>query len=63
MTFPDEATGADGRFVACAILVFAAASLACAVASNGFLTADALTHYLYAKYAFTEALTSEGPFT
>ena len=54
MTFPDEATGADGRFVTCAIVVFAAASLACAVSSNGFLTADALTHYLYAKYAFTD---------
>lgn len=34
--------------------VFAVLSLAFAVTSEGFLTADALTHYLYAKHAFTE---------
>jgi hypothetical protein len=35
-----------------AVLVFAVLSLTCAVTSDGFLTADALTHYLYAKHAF-----------
>lgn len=37
-----------------AVAVFSVASLACAVFSDGFLTADALTHYLYARYAFRE---------
>jgi hypothetical protein len=41
----------DTRAAWVAVLVFAVLSLACAVASDGFLTADALTHYLYAKYA------------
>ena len=35
-------------------LVFSVCSLACAILSDGFLTADALTHYLYAKYALWE---------
>ena len=55
-------TGAEPRIaptdepyvVPLALLVFALASIACAVTSGGFLTADALTHYLYAKYAFAE---------
>jgi hypothetical protein len=41
----------DTRAAWVAVLVFAILSLACAVTSNGFLTADALTHYLYAKHA------------
>ena len=36
------------------VAVFSLLSLACAVLSDGFLTADALTHYLYAKYALGE---------
>lgn len=45
----------DDRTVALrAVIVFAALSLTCAISSDGFLTADALTHYLYAKYAFAE---------
>src|SRR3954464_2025597 len=44
----------DTRAAWLAVLVFSALSLACAVASDGFLTADALTHYLYAKYAFRD---------
>jgi len=44
----------DIRFGWVAVIVFAAGSLACAALSDGFLTADALTHYLYAKYAFRE---------
>jgi hypothetical protein len=45
----------DDRMVAAlAAVVFTAASVTCAVLSDGFLTADALTHYLYAKYAFAE---------
>jgi hypothetical protein len=35
-----------------AVGLFACASTLCAVFSEGFLTADALTHFLYAKYAF-----------
>jgi hypothetical protein len=54
VTSPREATGADAKFAPSAILVFAGLSLACAIASDGFLTADALTHYLYAKYAFSD---------
>jgi hypothetical protein len=57
-----DATGAEpraaptnDRFVLpSALLAFALASIVCAVTSEGFLTADALTHYLYAKYAFAE---------
>ena len=44
----------DRRFALVAAGVFAALSITCAVLSDGFLTADALTHYLYAKYAFRE---------
>lgn len=45
----------DDRMVAAlAAVVFTAASVTCAILSDGFLTADALTHYLYAKYAFAE---------
>ena len=36
------------------MLVFAALSFTCAVRSEGFIAADACTHYLYAKYAFQE---------
>jgi hypothetical protein len=53
-TPPQAAGAAEPRTVALAVLTFAALSLACAVLSDGFLTADALTHYLYAKYAFRE---------
>src|SRR3954469_23406447 len=41
----------DTRAAWAAVLVFSVLSLACAIASDGFLTADALSHYLYAKYA------------
>ena len=37
-----------------ATLIFAALSLFCAVRSQGFVAADACTHYLYARYAFEE---------
>lgn len=37
-----------------AILLFAALSFAAAVASGGFLEADACTHYLYARFALSE---------
>ena len=39
---------------AAAILAFAALSLTCAVLSQGFVAADACTHYLYAKWAFAD---------
>ena len=43
---------ADGRVLWGAIVLFSALSLTCAALSDGFLTADALTHYLYSKYSF-----------
>src|SRR6185312_14449356 len=36
------------------IAVFAAMALVCAILSQGFVAADACTHYLYAKYAFVD---------
>lgn len=39
--------------IAPAVLVFAALSAWCAVASEGFLEADGCTHYMYARWAFT----------
>ena len=35
-------------------MLFAGLSIACAVASDGFLEADACTHYMYARFAFQE---------
>lgn len=35
-----------------AVAIFAALSLSCAILSEGFVAADACTHYLYAKYAW-----------
>jgi len=52
--------GESGRSEAAAlwvaVVLFAGLSLACAVLSEGFVAADACTHYLYAKYAFVEPL-------
>jgi hypothetical protein len=42
----------DFRPAAAAVVVFAVLSAVCAVTSDGFLTADALTHFQYARYAF-----------
>ena len=42
----------DRRVVIAAAVVFALLSAACAAWSDGFVTADALTHYQYARYAF-----------
>lgn len=46
----------DRKIAAAGALLFAVGSIACAVFSEGFLTADALTHFLYAKYAFREPI-------
>lgn len=46
----------DRKLAAAGAVLFAAGSIACAVLSKGFLTADALTHFLYAKYAFCEPI-------
>jgi hypothetical protein len=40
--------------IACALAIFCAASFACAILSDGFLEADSVTHYLYARFAVTE---------
>ena len=45
---------APRRSILPAVLLFSALSLLCGIFSDGFLTADALTHYLYAKHAFEE---------
>src|SRR5437588_2469138 len=37
-----------------AVAIFAALSLTCAILSEGFVAADACTHYLYAQYAWTD---------
>jgi hypothetical protein len=37
-----------------ATVIFASLSLAAAIASDGFLEADACTHYLYARFAIGE---------
>lgn len=39
---------------AAALAVFVVLSLACAVLSPGFVSADACAHYLFARYAFTD---------
>src|SRR4051794_27479417 len=44
----------DRTPVVITILVFAALSIAAAVTSEGFLEADACTHYLYARFAFSQ---------
>ncbi len=40
--------------MAIAFAIFSVLSLMCAVTSDGFLEADACTHYLYARFAFEE---------
>ena len=47
-------TPPDGLPVTLAIVCFAALSIAAAITSEGFLEADACTHYLYARFAFQQ---------
>src|SRR3954468_3203331 len=47
-------TRSDRVYIAIALLVFIALSLAASVTSEGFLEADGCTHYLYARFAFAE---------
>ena len=47
-------TDAEGRVWAGAMLVFAGLSITCGLISDGFVTADACTHYLYARFAFSD---------
>ena len=51
---PPPHAAADAKAVWAFVAAFSAASVACAVFSDGFLTADALTHYLYARHAFDD---------
>lgn len=44
----------EARAIAIAVALFAALSLAGAVTSEGFLEADACTHYFYARHALAE---------
>jgi hypothetical protein len=41
-------------FVVLVIAIFVVLSLTCAVLSDGFVAADACTHYLFARYAFAD---------
>ena len=52
LTPPAESN--NTRLVLATVLIFAALSLALNVTSNGFLEADGITHYLYARWAFAE---------
>lgn len=44
----------DARVVAIAVLLFAAVSLTLNVLSRGFLEADGITHYLFARFSFED---------
>src|SRR4051812_44203214 len=44
----------DHRTILIVSVIFAALTFTFAILSPGFLTADALTHFLYAEYAFAE---------
>ena len=44
----------EWRVVVTASAIFAALSVICAVLSDGFVTFDACTHYLYARFAFSD---------
>ena len=39
-----------------ALLIFSTLSILCAIRSEGFVADDACTHYLYAKYAFSDPI-------
>lgn len=51
---PEQPAPLPWRSLAASLAVFSALSLTCAIASPGFLDADALTHYLYARFALSE---------
>jgi hypothetical protein len=53
---PARPLATDRGVVVSAVLVFSILSLICAILSDGFVTADACTHYLYAKYAFADPI-------
>lgn len=54
MPAPERRVPAERGMVLAAIAVFAALSVICAALSDGFVAADACTHFLYAKYAFSD---------
>ena len=51
---PRSLSSGGGRAVAAAVAIFAAASLLAAVTSDGFLNADAATHFAYARHAIRD---------
>lgn len=53
---PRRKIGEDAVVAIIAVVLFIALSLTCAVLSEGFVAADACTHYLYAKYAWTDPI-------
>src|SRR4051812_20543479 len=51
---PPSSLRADLLPILLAVLIFSATSIWCAIKSDGFLEADSLTHYLYARFAILE---------
>src|SRR5690242_9950560 len=51
---PASSLRADFVPILLSVLIFSAASIWCAIKSDGFLEADSLTHYLYARFAILE---------
>jgi hypothetical protein len=51
---PPSSRRTDLLPIALSVLIFSAASIWCAITSDGFLEADSLTHYLYARFAILE---------
>lgn len=52
----ERADSAAAVTVVSALLLFSVLSLTCAVLSDGFVTADACTHYLFARFALSDPI-------
>lgn len=52
----ERADSSGAVTIVLALLLFAGLSLTCAVLSDGFVTADACTHYLYARFVFSDPI-------
>ncbi|HET6250190.1 MAG TPA: hypothetical protein VFE47_21040 [Tepidisphaeraceae bacterium] len=55
-TIPSRGLRSRAAAIAAAITIFAALSLYCGIRSEGFISADACTHFMAAKYAFSHPL-------
>ena len=52
----DRADSSGTVTIVLALLLFAGLSLTCAILSDGFVTADACTHYLFARFALSDPI-------